>query len=116
MKSFLSKNWKNIIFVICGIAIAINLIKVVATPATIPEQYYKYGPSVRTDLVDKTKDTAENAGEKAKDGVDTLTDFVAENTGYSDQSASIVVLIALLICGVLIISNIIDGDGSSKKK
>lgn len=116
MKSFLSKNWKNIIFVICGIAIAINLIIVIATPPTVTEQFYKYGPTVKSDVVDKTIGTADNAEGKAEDGVDTLTDFVSENTGYSDSNARIIVIIALLICGVLILSNIIDSDSSAKKK
>ena len=116
MKEYLSKNWKKVIYIICGIAIAFNLFRVVFTPARIPEEFYKYGPEIKYDLVDKSVDTAEDAEGKAEEGVGTLTDLVADSTGYSDSNARMIVIISLLICGVLILSTIIDGDASAKKK
>ncbi len=116
MKEYLSKNWKKVIYIICGIAIAFNLFKVIFTPAKIPEEFYKYGPDIKYDLVDRGADTAEDAGEKASEGVDTLTDFVADSTGYSDSNARMIVMVSLLICGVLILSTLIDDGAAGKKK
>lgn len=113
MKNFFSKNWKKIVYVICGIAIAINLILAFITPSSIVEEYYKYGPTVYSDIggID-----TENISGDVNEGVDNLTDYVQDKTGYSDSSARILVIAALLVCGVLILSNIIDDSSSSSDK
>ena len=116
MKEYLSKNWKKVIYIICGICIAFNLFRVVATPAKIPEEFYKYGPEVKYDLIDRGVNATENAEDSASDGVDTLTGMVADSTGYSDSNARMIVIISLLICGVLILSTLIDDGAPAKKK
>ncbi len=114
MKNFLSKNWKNIIYVICGVAILINTVIIFITPESVVREYALYGPTVKVDTVDKAKDTTEDLVSEAKDGTDTLTEYVQEKTNSSDSNARIIVISALLICGVLILSNIIDGSSSGK--
>ena len=114
MKNFFSKNWKKIVYVLCGIAILINLILVFITPATIVDEYYKYGPSQYADVGGQVN--VGNISGDVNDGVDNLTDYVQDKTGYSDSSARVLVISALLVCGVLILSNIIDDSSSSSEK
>ena len=113
MKNFLSKNWRNIIYAICAIAIIINLIIIITTPATIPEQFYKYGPEVKSGII---YDANGNIIEASKDGVDSAIDVLAETDIFDNDSARIVVWVSLLICIVLIVSSLLDNGSSDKKK
>ena len=117
MKNFLSKNWKKIVYVLCGLAILINLIIVFTTPATMVDDYYKYGPQIKSNITSNiTGISGEDIKDSAEEGVDSLTDYVAEESGMGDSTARVVVIAALLICGVLILSNLIDDGGSSGDK
>ena len=113
MKNFLSKNWKKIVYVLCGIAILINFIIVVTRPANMVEEYYKYGPQIKSNIISIS---GENIKDSAEEGVNSLTDYVVEEGGMSDSTVRVVVIVALLICGVLILSNLIDDGGSSGDK
>ena len=117
MKNFLSKNWKKIVYVLCGIAIAVNLIIVFSTPANMVEEYYKYGPQVGRDVIDGSISVSgEGIKDAANDGVDNLTEFAQDVTGYNDSNAKVIVIVSLIVCAVLIISNIIDDSSSSADK
>ena len=115
MKNFLSKNWKNIIFVICIIAIIVNTVIIFMTPASVVKEFALYGPTVQSDTIDKTKDTGESIVCEAKEGTNSLTEYVQERTDTSDSNARLIVCSSLLVCGVIILSNIIDDSSSSGK-
>ena len=118
MKKFLSNNWKRIMYVICAIAIVINLGIIFLTPSSIVKEYAKYGPTVKTNSIIDL-DYSGDISVKAGDVVDDLTDRMVDSTGTSDDGARIVVIGAILVCGVLILSTLIDSASSSsdsKKK
>ena len=46
MKKFLSKNWKNILILIAGVFIVINVISKCMAPRTLVNEFGKYGPDI----------------------------------------------------------------------
>ena len=108
MKKFISQNWKRIIYVFAGFAILVNLINVAFTPAVIVEDYYKYGPTYSHDILDKAQNLEFEVDESAE--------TMAENTGMEQNTARIIIIFSLLLCGVLILSNIVDGGSAPAKK
>ena len=112
MKSFVMKHWRNIIIVFSGFAILINLILVWTTPATIIEDFYKYGPDYSHDIIDKAGEVNINAEEKTN----SMAETVSANSGMSDNLSKGFVVCAILICFLLIFQNVIDGNQASAKK
>ncbi len=118
MKKFFSDNWRRIILVLCAIAIVINVGIIFLTPSSIVKEYAEYGPTVHPSSIGRISYSGDIEG-KANDVVDDLTDRMATETGTSDETARIVVIGAILVCGVLILSTLIDSASSSsdaKKK
>ena len=117
MKNFFSKNWKKIVYVLCGIAILVNLIIIFRTPATMVEDYYKYGPQVKSNIVSNVVNVSgEGLKDSAEDGVNSLTEYVGEEAGMENSTARVVVIAIILICFVLIVSTLLDDGGSSGDK
>ena len=112
MKSFIMANWRRIIFVITGIAIAVNLYFVIFTPATVIDDFYKYGPEVKKDIISTTTDLSIDAD----DNIDSAAGTMASDTGIDFGNARVIIVFALLMCGVLILSNIIDGKQAAPAK
>ena len=112
MKSFIMANWRRIIFVITGIAIAVNLYFVMFTPATVIDDFYKYGPNVKSDIISSTTDFTMDAD----DSIDSAADRMASDTGINFGNARVIIIFALLMCGALILSNIIDGKQAAPAK
>ena len=55
MKNYISKNWKNIFIIIGVFFIAINIVLKITSPATIPQDFLKYGPDIESDIFDNIK-------------------------------------------------------------
>jgi len=112
MKAFISKNWKRIIFTICGFAIVVNLIKVTFTPATVIDDFYNYGPNYSQDIIDKTK----NLDVDVDSDINTAAGKMSADTGIQKDYTKIIIVFTILICGALILSNIVDGGSAPAKK
>ena len=112
MKTFVMKNWRNIIFAFSGLAILINLIMVIFTPNNVINDYYKYGPDYSKDIVD----SAQSVNVDAKEATNDISEEVSNDTGISFDAAKVVVIFAVLICAMLMLQNIMDGNQASGKK
>ncbi len=107
MKKFISKNWKIIIFIFAGLAILINLIKVSITPATIVEDYYKYGPTYTYEVpIDL----------ELEENLDIASESVATQTGSDQNTGKTIIIFGVLLCLILILGNIMDGSSAPAKK
>ena len=120
MKKFINKNWKKLIYLITGITIIYNIYLAVKIPATIPTEFEEYATENGiTTLADFTYISGEKIVETANNGINQLTNFVEEKGNLDNSQAKAVIFGVLLVCGVLIISNILDGSDSKpapKKK
>lgn len=120
MKKFINKNWKKLIYLITGITIIYNIYLAVKIPATIPTEFEEYATENGiTTLADFTYIYGEKIVETANNGINQLTNFVEEKGNLDNSQAKAVIFGVLLVCGVLIISNILDGSDSKpapKKK
>ncbi len=112
MKTFIMNNWRKIIFVIAGIVILVNFISMVTTPATIADDYYRYGPSYEEDIIDKASNLNINAEEKTEEGAETLS----QKSGMPMDAARPIIILTILIIAILIVQNAIDGSSASAKK
>ncbi len=122
MKKFISKNWKNIILIIGGIFILIDLLGILTTPATIPQDFLEYGPNVESDIFDKVNDSANEignidvsndstSGEKAD-----LATNISENTGIPPELSRGFLFFGVGFILIVIISCIVEGSGGADKK
>lgn len=116
MKNFIGKNWKKILIVIGSIFLAIDLIFIIITPATIPQDFYEYGPNVENDLFDTTSNIAGGiTNELTESGDSEFINNASEDTGISPNNLRTVLIFGALLLGVLILSAIIDGPDDKKK-
>lgn len=127
MKKFISKNWKNILLIIGAIFLVIDLFFIITTPATVSEDFLKYGPNIESDIFDATETitgevndninesiSQENNADK-ESGEDTgLIDKVSESTGMSPNLAQGLIIFSIALVGLLILSGIMDGSSASK--
>lgn len=125
MKKFFGKNWKNILIVIAGIFLAIDLFFIVTTPATVAEDFLKYGPEVEHDIFDATgnfagevKDELEDSSSSGNSEENGLVNQMSQSTGVSPDLTKGILFFTVAIIVVLILSNIVDGSssGGGKKK
>ncbi len=110
MKNFISKQWRNIIFFFTGLAILINLINVSITPATVVEDYYKYGPTYSYEFIPKDIDI------DIEENIDDTAISMSDETGIDGSLARNIIIIAILIVLLLVFGNIIDGGSAPAKK
>lgn len=122
MKKFISKNWKNIILIIGGIFILIDLLGIVTTPATIPQDFLEYGPNIESDIFDKVNDSANelgnidvsndsNSGESSD-----LTTSISDKTGIPPELSRGLLIFGVGFVLIVIISSIVEGSGGGDKK
>lgn len=131
MKNFISKNWKRILLIIGGIFIAINLIHIIITPATIPQDFLEYGPDIESDIFDKTNEIAEdvtdinfsstNSGETSDEELannenPSIVDKVSDSTGMPQNLTKGLLFFGLALAAVMVIAGITDGSDDKKKK
>ncbi len=102
MKQYISTNWKKILFIICGLVVAINLVLILVTPNNVINDYYKYGPVYSKNLVDINADGSE------------LIEKTAEETGTSFDTAKIIIVFAGLLVGCLILDDIMQSKEKKK--
>lgn len=127
MKNFISKNWKNIFIIIGGIFILIDLLTIISTPATIPQDFLEYGPNIESDIFDTVNDTVDDTAENIKDGnisdastsesgesVNIVTN-ISEKTGIPPELSRGLLFVGAAIIIIVILSSIIEGSGSADK-
>ncbi len=102
MKEYISKNWKKILFAICGLVTIINVVLIIVTPNNILKDYYDYGPKYSYDMIDIEAE-----------GND-LVEITAEKTGTSFGAAKIIVIFSVLLIGCLILDDIMQGKEKKK--
>lgn len=117
MKNFISKNWKNIFYIIGGILIVIDLFFIATTPASVSQDFLKYGPTVENDIVDSTTEFTENVELPKEDSGDSsLVEDISEGTGIPFDLTKVVIVFAIGLAVLLVLSSIMDGSGDSDKK
>ena len=102
MKNFLSTKWKKILYVICGIAIVIDLFFILITPNNVMDDYYKYGPEYEQSIINVDADGNE------------LIEKTAEKTGTSFGTAKIIIIVVILIVACLILDDYMQGKDKKK--
>ena len=112
MKKFIMRHWRRIIYFFAGFAILVNLILVWTTPKTIIDDFYKYGPDYKYDIIDRAGDVNIDAESRT----DSMAQDLSYNSGLSDNASKAVVIVAILICFLLIFQNVIDGNTASAEK
>ena len=114
MKKFISKNWKNIFLIIGGILIAIDLIFIITTPATVPQDFLEYGSEVESDIFDGVNNISEDVKNLNNSGE--LVSDVSNQTGLSPELARGLLIIGVGLIIIFIISALMEGSSSDKKK
>ena len=115
MKNFISKNWKNILFIIGGIFILIDLLGIIITPATIPQDFLEYGPNIDSDLFDKVNNVTSEI--KDLDVSGEASNFIPEissNTSNSPDFIKLILVFGAFFIIIIILSNIIEGSGDKR--
>lgn len=117
MKKFISKNWKNILMVIGGIFLVIDLFFIITVPATIPQDFKEYGPNVESDVFDGASNITEEIGNVGVSGESAgLVTDVSESTGLSPTIAKALLVFGFLFIIILVISSVVDNPGGGDKK
>jgi len=123
MKKFFMKHWRKVIIGFGIIAILFSLYRVIVTPATIPQDFYKYGPENKNSVETVIKNVSSfQSGEASKISGSVSEENTQDSNNYlgiSEHLAKPIFGIALLFCVIIILGNLIDGGSgasSSKKK
>ena len=117
MKNFISKNWKNIFLIIGAIFLALDLIFIITTPATIPEDFLKYGPDIESDIFDSVGNISEDLSDVGASGeTEGIINNVSQNTGMSPDLARNLLVFGFVFIILLVLASIVDNDSSDKKK
>ena len=142
MKNFINKNWKNILIIIGVIFLVIDLFYIIVTPATIPQDFYKYGPNIESDIFDSAIDVSDqigdyivsgenvNSGEQVDSEQNESNNNVSENVSgeqtniscdntqsnvsVSDKMFKGVVIFGVALVILLLLSALVDGSDSKK--
>ena len=122
MKELISKNWKKILYVITGIFIIVDLFFICTSPATIPQDFLEYGPTVEEDIFDITDDTTDDVANTVVEEIEKpaesgeLVGQISEDTGFSPNLVKGLLVFGIALIVILALSNIVDGVGGDKKK
>lgn len=126
MKDFVSKNWKKIFYVIGGILIVFDLFLIISTPASIPQDFLKYGPDIESDIFDTSLEVSDNieseVTEKIEEiepsGDDLVTDLIGDNSNVSPELMKGIMFFGIAFIVLMVLSAVMDGSsgGSAKKK
>ena len=122
MKNFISKKWKNILLVIGGIFILLDLLVIITTPATIPQDFLEYGPDVESDVFDNINDSASeiekieiSSGSNSGETSDLATN-ISEKTGIPPALSRGFLFFIVAFVIIIIISAVVEGSGGGDKK
>lgn len=114
MKSFISKNWKRIFYAITGFFIVIDLFFIITSPATISQDFLKYGPDIKADIFDTTETIAEEIDEPSSSG-EFITQ-ISDDTGFSPDLVKGLIIFGIIFVIVFALSGTIEGTSAAKKK
>ncbi len=114
MKNFISKNWKKILYTITGILMVIDLFFIVTSPATISQDFLKYGPDIKGDVIDSSENLTDKIEEPSTSGE--IIQQIADDTGFSPDLVKGILIFGIALVLILALSGIIDGSSSDKKK
>ncbi len=119
MKSLIGRYWKKILIIIGAIFLAIDLFYVITIPATIPQDYLKYGPDAEKDIFTHTDDLVNDVQselEQSGNIIDSTTDKIVSQTGTTEDIIKPFLILSIGILVLLILSTIIEKAGKSDKK
>ena len=111
MGSLLKKSWKKIVIIIGAVILAFSLYFKIAWKPTVVEDYVNSDIEIERDVIDKIKDTSNDAKKDIKE--------LNESTMEKDGSRSVIgwiIIFGLIVGGILVLDLLMQPNEKDKKK